>query len=548
MIEGHKDNYFLYYVLNMYFFRVFFICFIMFFISCSDKNQANYNIFRYNETSSITSLDPIFSNNQANIWATNQIFNTLIELDENLSPQPSVANEWIVSENGLKYTFTLKNNIYYHYSPCFGIDSTRSLNAEDFIYSISRLQDPNIISPGSWVLDYIDLPKTRALNDTTLEICLNKPFPGILGLLSMNYFSFIPFEAINYFGDSFSQNPIGTGPFSFKYWKQNEKLLLVRNNNYFEFEDNNQLPYLDGVAISFITQKESVFMNFILGKFDFVSGLDNNFKDEFFSNKGDIIDSYRDKFYVLSTPYLNTEYLGINIEKSKEVSNPLMLKNFRKAINYSFDRSVMTEHLRNGFVVPANKGFVPQILSECYDLNGFFYSPDSVYKLLSNIPDHNVEFTLNTTQDYLDICEFIQYSASKFGININIEISSPAVHRDLFSTGAASFFRASWIADYPDPENFLSLFYSKNKSPFGPNYTHFKNEKYDSLYLSSFYVNDVDLRCDLFAQMESILMEESNIIPLYYDYVVRLVSTNIQGMSINGMNSLSLKKVRKTHY
>tara|TARA_B100001250_G_C19809998_1_gene795294 strand:- start:2264 stop:3823 length:1560 start_codon:yes stop_codon:yes gene_type:complete len=514
-------------------------------ISCSHKNEGDDNIFRYNETSSITSLDPIFSNNQSNIWATNQIFNTLIELDDNLYPQPSIAKKWFVSENGLKYTFILNNDIYYHSSPCFGDDSTRLLNASDFIYSISRLDDNNIISPGSWVLDYIDLNNTYAINDTTLEVYLNKPFPGILGLLSMSYFSFIPFEAIDYFGDSFSTNPIGTGPFCFKYWKQNEKLVLVRNDNYFEFENDIQLPYLDGVAISFITQKESVFMNFILEKFDFVSGLDNTFKDEFFSNQGEIIDSYKDQFYVLSTPYLNTEYLGVNIEKSKNESNPMMFKNFRKALNYSFDRSVMAEYLRNGFVIPANEGFVPKILSNCYDLNGFFYSPDSVYKLLRDIPDINREITLNTTQDYLDICEFIQHSASKFGININIEISSPAVHRDLFSSGAAYFFRASWIGDYPDPENFLSLFYSKNKSPFGPNYTHFNNATYDSLYEKSFYVTNSEIRCDLFAEMESILMEESNIIPLYYDYVVRLVSTDIQGMSINGMNSLSLKKVKK---
>ena len=529
----------------MYYFRIFLLIIFTFLISCSEENKSDENIFRYNETSSITSLDPIFSNNQANIWATNQIFNTLIELDENLNPQPSIAKEWFVSKDGFKYTFILNGDIYYHNSPCFGRDSTRLLKASDFLYTLSRLDDPHIISPGSWLLDYIDLNKTSALNDTVLEIYLNKPFPGILGLLSMNYFAFIPFEAIDYFGDHFSKNPIGTGPFRFQKWKQNEKLILVKNYNYFEFENNIQLPYLDGVSISFITQKESVFMNFILGKFDFVSGLDNNFKDEFFSKKGELLDSYKDQFYILSTPYLNTEYLGINIEKSKNDFNPLMFKDFRKALNYSFDRSVMTQYLRNGLVTPANSGFVPKILSKCYDVSGFFYSPDSVYHLLRSIPKINREITLHTTQDYLDICEFIQYSASKFGININIEISSPAVHRDLFSSGASYFFRASWIGDYPDPENFLSLFYSKNKSPFGPNYTHFHNEKYDSLYERSFYINDIDLRCDLFAQMESILIEESNLIPLYYDYVVRLISTNITGMSINGMNSLSLKKVQK---
>ncbi len=527
----------------MYYFHLFIL--LVFVLSCSNKQLPNDNIFKYNETNSITSLDPLFSNNQSNIWATSQIFNTLIELDEELIVRPSIAKKWFISNDGLKYTFVIHDNIFYHNSHCFGQDSTRLLIASDFIYSLSRLNDTTLVSPGSWVLDYIDLDNTYAVNDTTLEISLQQPFPGILGLLSMNYFSIIPYEAIKYYGESFSKNPIGTGPFQFRYWKQNEKLILSKNSNYFEYENNIRLPYLDGIAISFITQKESVFMNFILGNFDFVSGLDNSFKDEFLTKNGDLVSKYNNQFYLEKTPYLNTEYLGINIAKAKIESSLLADQNYRKALNYSFDRSLMIKYLRNGLVTAANNGFVPDILSTCYKVNGFFYSPDSVYKYLSKVKNHTKSIKLNTTQDYLDVCEFIQHSASKFGINIDIEISSPAIHRELFSSSLCNFFRASWIGDYPDPENFLSLFYSKNKSPFGPNYTHFENAIYDSLYVQSFYSQDQLMRCDLFEKMESILINEATFIPLYYDHVVRLVSKNISGMSINSMNSLSLKKVKK---
>ena len=167
--------------------------------------------------------------------------------------------------------------------------------------------------------------------------------------------------------------------------------------------------------------------------------------------------------------------MGFNLSKAKNDNSPLISKDFRKALNYSFDRDVMTQYLRNGLVIPANKGFVPDILLKSSDIKGFFYSPDSVNKLLSKVPNRHEKIILHTTQDYLDICEYIQYSASDFGINIDIEISSPAIHRELFSSSESSFFRASWIGDYPDPENFLSFFFSKNKSPLGPNYTHFNN-------------------------------------------------------------------------
>ena len=525
-------------------FKVFFCIIFLCFISCVDE-EMQYNIFKYNETSAITSLDPIFSNNQANIWATNQLFNSLTCLDDSLNVQPSIAKKWHISDDGLKYTFLIRDDVYYHNSICFGTDSTRLLVASDFIYSISRLIDKKNLSPGAWVMDYINYDQTIAINDTLLEITLNKPFPGILGLLSMSYFSFVPQEAVQYFGSDFSHNPVGTGPFFFKYWRQNDKMIFRKNLNYFEYENNIRLPYLDGVSISFITQKESVFMNFILGNFDFVSGLDNSFKDEFLDFKGNLLPEYQGKFQLMTNPYLNTEYLGVNIPKSQIESSPLASKYFRKALNYSFDRVMMTKYLRNGLVIPADKGFVPDVLSNCYDVKGFSYEPDTVHSLLKNVYNKNDKITLHTTQDYLDICEYIQYNASKFGINLNIEISSPAVHRKLVSSSSVSLFRASWIGDYPDPENFLSLFYSKNKSPFGPNYTHFHNHVYDSLYELSFSLKTFSDRCDLFAKMENILIEESVVIPLYYDYVVRLVSNKIHGMSINSMNTLSLKSVQK---
>ena len=525
-------------------FQLFYLLLFVFVCSCVENKLQEDNIFRYNETSAVTSLDPVFANNQSNIWVTNQLFNTLIELDTNLQVTPSIAKKWTLAKDKLSYNFILRNDVYYHKSHCFGNDSTRLLIAEDFIYSISRLQDPNILSPGAWVLDYIDVEKTYAIDDTLLVIGLKQPFPGFLGLLSMNYFSFVPPEAFACDGLDFSTNPIGTGPFNFKYWRQNEKLVLRKNIKYFEYDDNLiRLPYLDGISISFITQKESVFMNFILGNFDFVSCLDHSFKDEFLSLDGNLLKEYDDKFYLLSTPYLNTEYLGINIPRAKLKDSPLQYKEFRKALNYSFDRSIMTKYLRNGLVSPAYKGFVPDILSNCYNVKGFSYNPDSVYKLLSNVPNNTESVILHTTQDYLDICEFIKHSASQFGIEIDIQISSPSIHRQLFSSGSSSLFRASWIADYTDPENFLSLFYSNYKSPFGPNYTHFNNHEYDSLYNLSF-LNNND-RCLLFAKMDSIILEEATILPLYYDYVFRLVSKDVTGMSINSMNSLSLKRVQK---
>jgi peptide/nickel transport system substrate-binding protein len=107
-------------------------------------------------------------------------------------------------------------------------------------------------------------------------------------------------------------------------------------------------------------------------------------------------------------------------------------------------------------------------------------------------------------------------------------------------------FRSNWIADYPDAENYLSLFYSKNFSPAGPNYTHFHSLTFDSYYEKSFEVNDAHQRSKLYQTMDSLAMSRNPLIPLYYDQVVRFTQKQVEGLTLNPINVLKLRKVRKT--
>ena len=159
---------------------------IVLFNSCSTKTKdSNYKIFRYNESSGISSFDPIYSNTKSNIWAVNHIFNGLVELNEYLEIVPSIAKSWERSENGLEYMFYLRNDIYFHKSNYFKTENqTRKVVANDFVYSFQRLGDENTSSPGRWVLDYFSNTEPfTALNDTTLLVKLKKPFPSILNIL-----------------------------------------------------------------------------------------------------------------------------------------------------------------------------------------------------------------------------------------------------------------------------------------------------------------------------------------------------------------------------
>lgn len=528
--------------------------FLLFLYSCERNNKnLNANVFRYNESKGISTLDPAFAKSQVLIWPTNQIFNALVQMDDELNIKPCIAKYWSISNFGKTYQFVLRDDVYFHDNSIFKNAKGRKVNANDFEYSLNRIIDPKTASPGAWIFNNVKKDGIIAINDSTLQIELNKPFPAFLGLLTMQYCSVIPKEAIEFFGADFRNNPIGTGPFQFKLWKEGEKLILVKNPNYFELDSNGtHLPYLDAIAISFINDKQSEFLEFLKGNIDFISGLNPANKDELITRNGNLTPKYKDKLTMINQSYLNTEYLGFLIDSSKikDKTSPCLNKKIRQAINYGFDRKKMMKYLRNNIGYPANFGFVPKGLpSFTEDVVGYSFNPGKTIELLTEAGYPNGEglapITLTTTNDYLDLCEYIQQQLSVFGIEIVIDINTGATFRDMVANSQLEFFRGSWIADYPDAENYLALFYSKNHSPNGPNYTHYKNSKFDTLYEHAMLEVNDSARFLLYNAMDQMIINDAAIVPLYYDEVVRFVNKNIEGFESNPMNLLNLKTVKK---
>ena len=521
--------------------KVGFFIVTLFFTCCTGQyNNDELTIFKYNESAGIATLDPAFAKDQATIWATNQLFNGLVQLDNELNVQPSIAKSWTISGDALIYTFSLRNDVFFHNDELFEKGKGRKVIAQDFEYSFNRLLNKKLAAPGAWVLS--NVKSFRAVNDSVFSIELRTPFPAFLSLLSMQYCSVVPREIIE--ARDFNRQPIGTGPFQFQLWKDGVKLVLRKNPNYFEVEVGVQLPFLDAIAITFIKDKQSAFLQFILGKLDFISGIDASYKDEILTNKGNLQEKYMDKVTLQSQPYLNTEYLGFLME------NPLPLK-IRQAINYGFDRVKMLKYLRNNIGTPANQGFIPLGLpSFSKNLNGYNYNPKKARQLvltakLENGFDANKEIILSTTSSYLDLCEYIQNQLRDIGLKVMVEVSPASTHRQMVATSKLNFFRGSWIADYPDAENYLSLFYSNNFCPNGPNYTHFNNEGFDVLYEKSLSETNIDVRHAYYQQMDKLIIDSAVIVPLYYDRVLRFTNKNITGFESNAMNLLDLKRVRK---
>lgn len=538
--------------------RLFIVLFCFQFLnSCTnpEKTTIQKQVFRYNESSGIRSLDPAFANDQANIWACNHLYNGLVQFNEKLQPQPCIAHHWEISEDGLKYTFHLSDNIFFHQHPLIG--NKRKVIASDFVYSFNRICDEKTASPGSWVFEAVRRNSTGNVNgfvaedDSTLSIYLQKDFPPMLGLLGSAYCSVVPHEVVDKFGKDFRKNPVGTGPFRFHQWIERTALILHRNENYFEKDAaGKNLPYLDAILISFINDKQSAFMEFLKGKLDLISGLDASYKDDLLTNNGTLRPKYYGKFRMETGPYLNTEYLGMLMQDGKS-NNPLHDVRIRKALNYGFDRVKMIRYMRNGMATPGTGGIVPLGMPgfEKTTTYGFNYDPKKALALLAEAGYPNgkglPEITMSTTHAYQDLCEYMQGQLAELGIKIKLDINQAAQHRQMVAKQQLAFFRGSWIGDYADAENYLALFRSSNKAPAGPNYTHYSNADYDSLYNQAMRISAASEREKVYREMDSLMMSSAPVIILYYDKVLRLTQNSIHGLPMNPMNIVNLKKVRK---
>lgn len=519
---------------------------------CGGHRYGDKQIFRYNESAGIATLDPAFAKDQSIIWPCRQLYNGLIQLDTLLNVQPCIAKSWTISPDGLTYTFILRDDVYFHKNSLFNTpDSTRRVVAGDFRYSFNRIVDPDVASPGAWI--FHDMSDVLAPDDTTLVIHLSEPFAPFLSMLGMVYCSVVPHEVVEHYGKEFRSHPCGTGPFHYQYWKEGVKLVLRKNPAYFEYDTVeqsgiqtvNRLPYLDAVAITFIVDRQTVFLEFVKGNLDFMNSLDASYKDEILTLDGQLKEKYADRIDMTSTPYLNTEYLGFLMEGD---DSPLKDKRIRQAINYGFDRQKMMRYLRNNIGKPGEYGFVPVGLPGAGCDTFYRYNPEQTRRLLAEagypggkgLP----KLKLSTTSNYLDLCKYIQQQLGLEGIDVQVDVNPPAALREQIAQGKSEWFRGSWIADYPDAENYLSLFYSGNRAPAGPNYTRFHSARYDKLYLAARRETDPARREELYRQMDRLVMDEAPVVVLYYDQILHFTHKNVRGLRSDAMNTLDLRRVQ----
>lgn len=525
------------------------------FLSCGHRKPDGKMIFRYNQISGMETLDPAFAKSLAIMWGTHFIYNTLLEVDSSLHTVPSLASRWEVSPDGLDYTFHLRSDVFFHDNDAFPGGRGRRMTAADAVYSFDRLVDPATASAGAWIFND-RVRSTRpfeAPDDTTLLIHLKEPFRPLPQILTMQYCSVVPREVVQRWGKDFRNHPCGTGPFQFRYWDEGNMLVLHRNPHYWEKDETGrQLPYLDAVQVSFNDTRAMEFLLFNQKKIDFINGIDGSMKDMVLTRNGTLRPEFRQRIRLKKQPYLYTEYLAFMIDTTNPAvrNSPVRLKKIRQAINYAIDREKIVTYFRNGVGLPATRGFIPIGMpgTERTAFKGYHYDPEKALALLreAGFPEGKglPQITLTAPDVYVDICNFVATQLNEVGIRTQVQVMLMGLLRQMMTRSQLPFFKAGWVADYPDAETFLACFYGGFPAP--PNYTRYSNKVFDEWYRQSLQAAGDSARFALYARMDSLVSSEAAVVPLYYDEMLHFTQKNVTGLSSNALNIIDLRRVRKT--
>lgn len=530
-------------------------------------------VFKMNEVEFFRSLYPQNVTEVGGHRITNQIYEGLVGFDQaDLSIVPMIAKSWEIDSVATEFIFHLRDDVYFHDDACFEDGKGRKVTAHDFKYVFTKLCESNINNQGYWVFEdrvkgckeyYAStvngnpLPEgvtgVEVLDDFTLKVTLESPFASFLNLLALPFTAVFPNEAVEKYGVEMRNKTVGTGPYIIKAMKSDETVILNRNPNYWGKDaDGNQLPYLDALRISYIKERKSELLEFRQGNLDMLYRLPLEMVNEVVDNDENLLPEYS-AFQLQSMANMSVQYYGFQ-HKGQLFDN----KNLRMAFNYAIDRDKICNFTLKGTGLPGKYGYVPPAMPN-YDseaLRGYEYNPEKARDFLAKAGYPNgqglEEITLQINSGggtNEQVAEAVQSMlAEVLNVNVNITQLPFAQHLENVETGKVDFWRAGWVADYPDPENFLTQFYSKHipdklEEKSYVNSTRYSNREFDHLFESALQTVDDDQRNLLYLKAEQQMLDDAAIIPLFYYKDYRLLQPDVRNYPQNAMEHRNFREV-----
>lgn len=552
---------------------------------CGDKQKENLvqlkggikggGIYRINELENVRSLDPVRINDNVSHHVAHQIYDLLIDLDKDLNIVQDLSRRYEISDDGLLYTFYLRKGVKFQDNACFPDGKGREMTAADVKYSFDRVCDPRTGTLGfDYFKNYVEgaiefheevtvagresrEPKFSgvsgyiAKDDTTFQIKLSKPFGPFIYYLCLGFSYIVPKEAVEKYGQDFFQNPVGTGPFVFVDWKPDLELNLKKNPGYWNRDEyGNQLPYIDGVKFKFLKETSQQMLEFQNGNLDECYRVPNESFKSVVTPEKTLTPEYS-KFALQKVPSLSIQFYGF-LTTGKIFNN----EKVRQAFNYAIDRDKILKFVLNGQgYMGAVYGIVPPSMPD-YDvekINGYRFDLEKAKLLMkeAGYPDGNgfpeAVLQINSGGDRnIQIAESIQNMLKEIGVKMKLNILQFAQHLDNIDAGRADFYRLGWIADYPDPENFLNLYYGKNvpKDPknISPiNSTRYQNPEFDKIFEQAIAMTDRAKRNELYLRAEQIAVSQAPMLLIFYEEDYLLLQSYVKGYYLDPMHRVNFR-------
>ena len=535
----------------------------------ANDEEGHGGVFNFNETQVLRSIFPLSINRVSEQRVASQIYQGLVRFNaKTLSVEPCLAKTWSVDTSGKIYTFTLRPDVRFQDDPTFPDGKGRKLTAEDVVYCFTSICEKGI-GDQTFVLfqdkvvganEYHASGKKSgtisgisALNDRTVRITLTRPCPNFLQTIAGSGCWIWPKELLTAHADDLFRHAIGTGPFRLKVALPEEVIILQRNPQYWERDSTGEaLPYLDGVRVTLVPDKEKEVAGFLKGRLSMVTELSLESMDVL----ADSVDTAtgRRRFNKLSVPALAVQFYGFNASKP-----PFNDVRVRRAFALALDRRTLVDSVLHGLAVVAEHGLVaPGLAGYPYDLvPGIPYDPDSARKLMAlagypggkGFPRIQLQAN-NYGFGYRSVASKAQEMLGReLGVMITVSIVPSKEYYERIERGEALFWREGWVADVPDPENFLALIYGKNAEadtslPSSLNTTRYADPRFDALFSRSLTETVEATRMRELAQAGAIAMDDVPLIPLYHERYVVLLDPSVRNLSVNPMELLDLRTVR----
>ncbi|MEN8698719.1 ABC transporter substrate-binding protein [Bacillus infantis] len=471
-------------------------------------------------------LDPAITTEGESFKVTVNIFETLINFGEqDTEIQPGLATEWEESEDGLKHTLKLREGVKFH-------DGT-DFNAEAVVFNFNRWKAGNKEEFYYYASQFGDvLTEVKAVDDYTVEFTLSRPIAPFLKNLAMSPFGIASPAAVEKAGDKFTDNPVGTGPFKFKEWKRNDRVVVEKNPDYWQ----EGLPKLDSVIFRVIPENSARLNALSTGEVDLIDGVS-------FSDVGQIEGNA--ELQLFDRPSMNVGYLGLT-----NTRGPLKDKKVRQALNYAVDKQALIDAFYSGYAEPAKNPMPPGIAGYNDEVQDYEFNPEKAKELLKEAGYENgfeMElWAMPVARPYMPdgqkVAEAIQANFADVGVKAKIVSYEWGTYLDKANKGEADSFLLGWTGDNGDADNFLYVLLDQDTIGSN-NYTYYKNQEVHDLLIKAQTLTDQAEREELYKQAQLIIKDDAPWIPLVHSNPVLAGKADITGFKPHPTGSDLLSSV-----